>query len=133
MDLAGAKLQVIEKGSKGRTVDIHPQLREAFERCPPVAGSRYWFGDLPRAEANATGRELCQFIRDVTGLKGEKGRFHNCRHTFAITLLRQGTPVPVVAKLMGHKSIETTMIYLRVEDQDKAKAVAALPVIQFAR
>ncbi len=44
---------------------------------------------------------------------------HWCRHTYATGLLRAGTPVEVVSKLLGHASVTTTVeVYghLNVED-----------------
>jgi integrase len=126
-------IRVVEKGSKERTLAIHPQLLEAFRRCPPKTGSQHWFGEFNRREACELSKELCSFIRRATGLAGMRARFHNLRHTFAITLLRQGTPLPVVSRLLGHADVTTTMNYLRVEDADKAKGIAALPTVAFAR
>ena len=44
---------------------------------------------------------------------------HWCRHTYATGLLRAGTPVEVVSRLLGHASVTTTIeVYghLTVED-----------------
>ena len=41
---------------------------------------------------------------------------HVARHTFATESLRKGIGVEVVQLLMGHKKIETTMIYVHVDD-----------------
>lgn len=130
VDLVRGKLVVREKGSKERTLFIHPQLREAFERCP-AKNPVHWFGEWTPRQANQLGSELTSFLRRVTGLTGDRARFHNLRHTFAITLLRQGVSIPVVSKLLGHASIMTTMIYLRVEDSDREKAIQSLPTIAF--
>jgi integrase/recombinase XerD len=37
--------------------------------------------------------------------------FHNLRHTFATNCISQGMPLPMVQKIMGHRDIQTTMIY----------------------
>jgi len=36
------------------------------------------------------------------------------RHSFAKRLIEQGQPLPVVQKLLGHKSIATTRIYAKL-------------------
>ncbi len=40
------------------------------------------------------------------------GRPHDCRHTFGANLARAGVPLPVIQELLGHSSIQTTMIYV---------------------
>ncbi len=43
---------------------------------------------------------------------------HKLRHLFATTLLRQGTDIKSVAKLLGHKSIRITERYLDLTDTE---------------
>lgn len=43
-------------------------------------------------------------------------RIYDLRHTFASWLLQGGIPIPAVSKMMGHKSIATTMRYSHLRD-----------------
>lgn len=52
--------------------------------------------------------------------------FHTSRHTFACLLLQRGVSLYAIKELLGHKEIESTMVYLAMMDEDKQKAVAQL-------
>ena len=57
--------------------------------------------------------ELCEISSHLT--------MHLGRHTFATTItLSNGVPVETVQKMLGHKSIQTTMIYGKVVDSKVA-------------
>lgn len=45
---------------------------------------------------------------------------HSLRHTFALSLVEKGTDIRIVQKILGHKRIETTMIYVDLVDTKKA-------------
>jgi site-specific recombinase XerD len=42
---------------------------------------------------------------------------HTLRHTLANELLRKEVPLPVISEILGHKSLETTMQYLRADTE----------------
>lgn len=52
------------------------------------------------------------------GLGMPKAGAHTLRHTFAKRFLRQGGNLPTLQRLLGHASIESTMIYSRMADAD---------------
>lgn len=52
---------------------------------------------------------------------------HWFRGAFATRLRRSGADVAVIARLLGHSSVATTQVYLAIEDNDLAMAVARLP------
>ncbi|MBM7563088.1 tyrosine-type recombinase/integrase [Paenibacillus sacheonensis] len=53
---------------------------------------------------------------------------HKLRHTFATMLLKNGVDIRVVKELMGHASIETTMIYTHVNDSQKKQAMSTIRI-----
>jgi integrase len=48
--------------------------------------------------------------------------FHCARHTYATLQLLLGTDFYTVSKLMGHKSVKNTQVYLNAIDQSKIDA-----------
>jgi integrase/recombinase XerD len=55
------------------------------------------------------------------GIKGASS--HSGRKTFLTSLSSQGISVFVLASLAGHRSIQTTMRYVTVNDDMKRRAV----------
>jgi site-specific recombinase XerD len=75
-----------------------------------------WAGLLGRPLTYAAVYDLVGRLRRRTGIDFDP---HWCRHTYATGLLRAGTPVEVVSRLLGHASVTTTVevyAHLSVED-----------------
>lgn len=52
---------------------------------------------------------------------------HCLRHSLAVHLLRQGVPLKTIGDLLGHRSIESTSVYLRLHVTDLRDAALDLP------
>jgi len=59
-------------------------------------------------------KNVCQIAK----IPLELSHPHILRHTRAIELLRSGVPVTIVRDLLGHSSLNTTAIYLRMSAQE---------------
>ena len=53
---------------------------------------------------------------------------HTLRHGVAMHLLRQGTPLKTIGDLLGHRSTESTGLYLRLQIEDLRDVALPLPV-----
>jgi integrase/recombinase XerC len=50
---------------------------------------------------------------------------HVLRHTCARRMFERGTPIPVIARWMGHESLDTTFLYTLPSEDDPATAAGA--------
>ncbi len=55
-----------------------------------------------------------------------RGSSHRIRHSYAVFLLRRGTPIKTIGDLLGHRTLESTSTYLRLALEDLRDV--ALPV-----
>lgn len=68
------------------------------------------------------------FRRACIGAKGRDLRFHDLRHTFATAARRGGAPLDVVARLLGHTSMQVTQRYAHIVADDLESAAGNMPV-----
>ncbi len=71
----------------------------------------------------------------AAGLDPKKMHFHSSRHTFATNVLENcpDGDLWTVSKLLGHKSIQSTMVYTHVRDNRKKTTIKALPMLKAPR
>jgi type 1 fimbriae regulatory protein FimB len=69
-----------------------------------------------------------QSIAERAGLPKSKQHPHCLKHSLGFFLVEQGVPLPSIQQMLGHKSLASTGVYLKVTDsranRDSAKAFA---------
>ncbi len=68
-------------------------------------------------------------LAKVAGIPKELGHPHILRHSRAIELLRADIPVTIVQDILGHSSLTTTAIYLRMSGQEARNILKAKGMI----
>jgi integrase len=113
------------KGSTDRLVPVHPELAKVVSTRWITASNGLMFPSrAKRAGAEATiGRQtghrwLKDALRSAVGhnriRSGRKIATHTLRHSAARHWLTSGVPINVVSKWLGHRSLQTTLIYLEI-------------------
>lgn len=122
LDLAGHKLMVRQgKGQKDRTVYITDTVVRVLQDYLTVRGLGptdhvFLYRNL------AVHKDLIHSrIRAAGDRAGVKVTPHQLRHTCATQLLNAGCRVTSIQKLLGHRELNSTMIYARVHDRTVAE------------
>jgi site-specific recombinase XerD len=119
------------KGAKDRYVMLSPrlleQLREYWRLWKPTP---WLFMDQRRLThlPVSTVQAVCQQARRDAGIE-KPFTPHSARHAFATHLLEAGTDLRTIQVMMGHRSLSTTALYLRVALPDPAKVQSPLDLL----
>ncbi|MFH2038003.1 MAG: tyrosine-type recombinase/integrase [Chloroflexota bacterium] len=114
------------KGSKPRQVYLGKQSRRALRKYlkhRKDKNSAIWVTN-PRfgSERMKYDGLRAVLIRRATNVKVEEPSPHDFRRTFALSMLRNGTDLYTLAKLLGHEGITVLQRYLKQTYQDTEQA-----------
>jgi integrase/recombinase XerD len=118
LDLSARKLSVRNgKGMKDRTVYLTDTTVQALKAYLAIRGQGtsdhvFLYRHLPLCKDLARYR-----IRDAGKRVGVKVYPHRLRHTTATQLLNAGCPITSIQKFLGHKKLNTTMVYAYAHDK----------------
>jgi integrase len=97
--------------TKGEEKELRAWFRLRGKQPGPLFPSRH-----NRPIGRSTLLKLMLKYGTAAGIKRNLCHFHTLKHTCAVSLLQQGMGVDQVQSWLGHRSIQSTMIYLRVVD-----------------
>lgn len=123
--LAERELNVREgKGSKDRVVPFGERAREAllaYLRERPRQEGPLFLSRYLRALSVVM---LWRIVRRAGRRAGvPEASPHRLRHSYATHLLRHGAALPALKALLGHSSLASTQVYLKVEVSDLARMI----------
>lgn len=116
------------KGDKDRytvlSKKLLPQLRSYFQAHRP---EKYLFnGRTPGERLSAAGLRHAMIVATKRAGITREVNLHILRHCFASHALEEGMNIKTLQYLLGHSSINTTMIYLHVSEVPLTKAFSPL-------
>lgn len=130
----------VAKSPRSRTVPAPPEVVEWYglylherDRTPRARGSAYLFVNL----APPVGEPMR--YRNVWELVGRLGRAaalpvtvspHTLRHCYGTSLADAERPIDVIAALMGHASLRSTMVYIHPSRERRRAAVAHMAAVR---
>lgn len=132
LDREDGSIRVIGKGSKERSVYIGRSTRQALhvylDRMRP---GHHAEDPLFVAEGGHTPNEaltpsgvghVIAKAGRAAGVSGVRCSPHTCRHTFAISALRNGMSLLELQEILGHEDLATVKIYVQLAEVDLQRA-----------
>lgn len=123
------KFEVTGKGDKTRSIPLAGEVRALLWKLPRACDQVFTYVTHHKAHKPGTvlrmNREgLKTMMRRAIDRSGIVDfHFHDLRHTCATRLLRRTGNLRLVKELLGHSSIETTLRYAHVTDDDLRDAL----------
>lgn len=133
IDSTAMQIKVVQgKGNKDRFTIlpkfILDDLRNYYRQNRPKEFLfEGYIPDRPMHE-RAIGHMVTQCMK-IAGFQGKGFSAHTLRHSFATHLLDQGTDIHTIKELLGHSKLETTMIYLHLQQSKRSTLVSPLDAI----
>ena len=111
------------KNNDFRAINMNPLVWDALKQHPRHIKSKVV---LARPDGEPYQDLRTGFEKALKAAELPRIRIHDLRHSFASNLVASGISLAVVQELMGHKDIQTTMVYAHLGPNLKQAAVDSL-------
>jgi integrase/recombinase XerD len=102
--------------------------RRGFQAAPPRLRQLFLRARTPAGVLKPTAiAEVFQAWSRRSGLSIPFQGVHCLRHSYAMHLLRSGLPLKTIGDLLGHRTLESTCVYLRLATEDLRDVALSLP------
>ena len=126
INLEEKSIQIIRsKGEKSRKVYFNEKLKNLLVDYKKL--SKNYSGAMLRGFhrkriSKCALQDLTMRIFKESGIYRKGLTLHSLRHNYADALRKKGTDMQTISQLLGHSSMETTALYLHVNDSDLKEA-----------
>lgn len=130
VDLEAGRIKVSRKGNKEQYLPLNSEALRSLrnytaKRLQPRDG-RFFVDSRGQALSRTSVYNMVRRYLHLAGIsKGKQGP-HLLRHTFCMRLHQKGVNPFVIKELAGHRSLDTTMRYIRIEDKERVQALKGL-------
>lgn len=123
-------IKIKRKGGDEARIPVSPQIAQNIKKYLSKRGTNP-DGPLFLSRKGSQIRQntvywLVRSYLENAGIKKQKMGPHTLRHTVGTMLRAKGVDLVVIQRLLGHKKLETTGIYMHVEPKDLENAVTVL-------
>ena len=130
VDLERGQIKITRKGNKEQYLHLNGEavstLARYLAKRPEALNDRFFVGtnggNLDRTYVYGIVRRYMK----LSGINKGKHGPHLLRHTFCTRLHQKGVGPFTIKDLAGHKSLNTTMRYIRIESKEQAEAIDRL-------
>jgi site-specific recombinase XerD len=130
VDLVKGQIKITRKGNKEQYLHLNGEAVSILARYltkRPLSLNGWFFvgnkrGNLTRSYVYGIVRRYLK----LAGIEKSKRGPHILRHTFCTRLHQKGVGPFTIKDLAGHKSLNTTMRYIRIENKEQAEAIDRL-------
>ncbi len=99
-----------------RKVYVNSEARRIIERQPRTGSDHVFPSPCDPSRPISDSRSLWFTLRKRVGI--EDVRLHDLRHNYASQAVLNGVPLPIVARLLGHRNVSMTLRYAHVADRE---------------
>ncbi len=139
-DIQNDTLRVVGKGNKERTIYLNDACMEAIDAyiperiVPHPADKDAFFTSRNRNRMSVqTIKWLVKKHITAAGLDPSKYSAHKLRHTAATLMYQNGVDIRTLQTVLGHRSVDTTMIYTHIRDENVRAAALNNPLAHVSR
>jgi site-specific recombinase XerD len=129
INLEAAKVIVTRKGGKEQYLHLNSEIVEALSKYLSVrqSQSNRLFSSASGQKLNRSSlyNKIRRYLSEA-GIKKSKRGPHILRHTFCTRLHQKGVDPLVLKELAGHRSLNTTMKYVSIENAEQTEAIDKL-------
>jgi len=104
------------KGRKDRYVPLSKRLLRRLEKYWATASPRHWIfeGSTPDRCLHVTAAQKAYTLAKLRAGIQKHGGVHALRHAYATHMIESGVDVLTVQRMLGHRSVSTTMRYFHL-------------------
>lgn len=113
-----------------KIVDEYLSTRKNAKKSEPLFVSTAIRNRGERIQTQTVSR-LAKKVFASIGIESERVTCHSCRHTFAALSIDNGVPMRELQKILRHRSIVTTEVYMHDRDKFKSRGVEIVSKVLF--
>jgi integrase/recombinase XerD len=123
---------VIAKGGRQRFTILPKGLLEPLRHYYKMYRPKEYLFEGQRTGVPMHERSIQHFIQryiTLIGLGNKDYSAHTLRHSFATHLLDSGTDIHTIKELLGHSNLDTTIIYLHLQQSKRAAIISPFDAV----